>query len=144
MKTRILVANAARARVLEMSRKHGPVKEIRDLVNPDERLHGRDLISDKPGRAFDKIGSNRHPMRTATGPKEQLAVRFAKRVMGTLETDLQKQRFDRLCLVAPPHFLGLLRKQMSGALGRSVEAALTKDLTREDALRVRAQVAPLL
>jgi protein required for attachment to host cells len=49
-----------------------------------------------------------------------------------------------LIVVAPPHFLGLLRQQMGDALAGAVEHEVTKDLTRENRGALQAHVAELL
>jgi protein required for attachment to host cells len=144
MKTWVVVASAARARVFEAAGRRQPLQEILDLVNPEDRLQQQDLESDRPGRAFDRLGGQRHAMQTAVDPKQQAASRFAKRLGEQLQADLHAKRFEALCVVAPPHFLGLLREHMSDGVRRVVKGELTKDFTREDAAAVQAQVADLL
>lgn len=143
MKTWVIVASAARARIFESAGRRTPLSELSDLINPEDRLHPRDLKSDKPGRAFDTLGGQRHAMQTPVEPKEQSAIRFAKEVVETLESGLSEGRFDALCLVAPPHFLGLLREHMGGALSRAVIGDVVKDLTKEDMASIDQHVASL-
>lgn len=144
MKNWVIVASAARARIFEASGRLEPLREVTDLVNPEERLQPQALKSDKPGRAFDRLGGQRHAMGTAVDPKEQVAIRFAKEVAERLGAGLTEGRFDGLCVVAPPHFLGLLREAMGRNLTRIVKGELTKDLTREDAGSVHRHVEHLL
>jgi protein required for attachment to host cells len=144
MKTWVVVASAARARVFDVHSRREPMHELLDLVNPQERMQPQELKSDKPGRAFDSLGGHRHALQTPVDPKEQVAQRFSKDVVDKLEAGLYQKQFDTLCVVAPPHFLGLLREHMSNALARTVKGDLAKDLTREDADSVRAHVEPLL
>jgi protein required for attachment to host cells len=144
MKTWVVVASAARARIFESRGGPGALREIEDLVSPEERLEAHELKSDRPGRAFDHLGGQRHAMGTAVDPKEQLAIRFAKQVVDRLAADRHAHRFDALCVVAPPHFLGLLRGGMDAGLARSVKGELTHDLTRQDLRSLEARVAHLL
>lgn len=144
MKTWVIAASAARARIFEATGRRTPFKEIFDLVNPDERLQRQELKSDKPGRAYDKLGGQRHAVQTPVDPKEQVARRFAGQVTEKLQADLREKRFDALCVVAPPHFLGLLREHMGGAVTRVVKGEVAKDLTRADAASIQAHVADLL
>jgi len=144
MKIWVVAASAVRARVFETSGRHEPLVEVSDLVNPEQRLPRQELKSDKAARAFDKRGGHRHATQTPVDPKEQVAIRFAKEVVDKLEADLHRKRFAALCVVAPPHFLGLLREQMSNALARAVRGDLAKDLTLEDAASVQTHVAHLL
>jgi protein required for attachment to host cells len=144
MKTWVLVASAARARIFEATGRIKPWREVDDLVNPDERLRRQELKSDKPGRAYDKLGGQRHAMQTPVDPKQQVAIRFAKQVVERLEHGLQATHYDGLYIVAPPHFLGLLREQSGEPLARIVKGELIKDLTREDLATIREQIADSL
>lgn len=143
MKTWMLVASDARARLFEVASRNATLNEVLDLVNPEHRLPGKDLKTDKPGRAFDSLGGQRHATQTPVDPKEQSSIRFAKRVVNELELGLHENRFEALNVVASPHFLGLLRGQMSDALGRAVKKEVIKDLTREDPALLQAHVAQL-
>jgi protein required for attachment to host cells len=144
MKTWVVVASAARARIFEVNGRREPLHEIKDLVNPEDRLHSQALKSDKPGRAFDHMGGQRHAMGTAVDPKEQVAIRFAKQVAEQLNSDRHHGRFDDLCVVAPPHFLGLLRGHMGHGLTRAVRGEVSNDLTQQDIRSVQEHVAHLL
>ena len=143
MKTWVAVASGARARLFESSARWDPLREVADLVNPEEPLPARALKSDRPGRSVDARGGRGHAMQTRVGPKEQVARRFAKRVTAELASGFNRHAFDRLLLVAPPHFLGLLRGEMAPALARSVSAELPKDLTRERVARIQLQARML-
>jgi len=144
MKTWVIVASAARARIFEGAGVQTPLREVSDLVNPDDRLHAQELKSDKPGRAFDIHGGHRHAVETPVDPKEQAAIRFAKDVVETLEAGLNEGRFDALYLIASPHFLGLLREHIGGPLAGTVKGDVVKDLTREDPDAIQAHIADLL
>jgi len=144
MKTWVVVASAARARIFEANGRCEPLQELKDLVNPEDRLQAQALRADKPGRAFDHLGGQRHAVGTAVDPKEQVAIRFAKQVADQLDSDRHHRRFDTLCVAAPPHFLGLLRGQMPSGLARTVRGEVTSDMTQQDARWVQEHLAHLL
>ena len=144
MKTWVIVASAARARIFEEAGRTKPWDEVMDLVNSDGRLLRQDMISDKPGRVVDGARGQHHTMDPAADPKEEAARSFARELAEELKSALNDRRCEQLILVAPPHFLGLLREQADDRLARAVKAEITKDLTREDAASLRAHVAELL
>jgi protein required for attachment to host cells len=144
MKTWVVVASAARARFFEANGRREPLQELKDLVNPEDRLRAQALKTDKPGRAFDHLGGQRHSVGTAVDPKEQIAIRFAKQVADQLDADHYNKRFDALCVVAPPHFLGLLRDHMGNGLTGTVKGEVVNDLTQQNARSVQDHVAHLL
>jgi protein required for attachment to host cells len=43
----------------------------------------------------------------------------------------RQHRYDRLVVMAPPAFLGLLREEMSAAVGDLLSAEIGKDLVHE-------------
>jgi protein required for attachment to host cells len=143
MTTWVIVASAARARFFELANRRADAIEVADLVNPEDRFKGSELQSDRPGRAFDSHGDHRHAMGSPVDPKEQLARQFAKQVLAQAEDGLSQNRFANLCIVASPHFLGLLRESMSPRLAKVCTEELDKDLTRARFEEVREHLPSL-
>ena len=133
----VLVADAARARIFSVDSPQANLNPVEQLVSPEARLHDRDINADRPGRAFDSFGEGRHAMGTNTDPKEQDAIRFAREVADHLEQGRVGNRFDRLILVAEPHFLGLLRKSIKPPLGQLITLEINKDLSRAKEQEIR-------
>ena len=52
-----------------------------------------------------------------------------------------KKAFDALILVAPPHFLGLLRKNIDAASMKCVKASIHKEFTQLDDETIRQRLA---
>jgi protein required for attachment to host cells len=144
MKTWVMVANATRARLFELTGRHVPLTELQALVWPEARLKGHEIESDRPGRAFNSRGNQRHAMEPGLQPKEEEAMHFASHLVQLLQAGLDAHRFDQLCVVASPHFLGLLRAEMGTTLQRAVTGELVKDLTMERPERVAEEVRALL
>ena len=76
-------------------------------------------------------------MGTNTNPKEQDAIRFAREVANHLEQGRVGNRFDRLVVVAEPHFLGLLRKATKPALEQMITLEIDKDLSKATEQEIR-------
>ncbi len=144
MKTWVVVASAARARIFDRAGIKGPLTEAADLVNPEDRLLRQDIVSDRPGRATDRQGGQRHGVDSRSDPKEQLARRFAGEVVGWLESQRRSKSFDHLYLVSSPHFLGLLREQMGRELSDTIKAERAKDLTHEKADMLQKHLQEIL
>lgn len=128
--TWIIVADSGHCRCFEAASRIGPLTEVADLVMPASRLRDQDLVSDRPGRAFDSFGSGRHAMEPRTPAKETGSRRFAAEIAAMLETAHQQRRFERLGVVAAPAFLGLLREALSDGLRKQVAFEMDKDLIR--------------
>ncbi|HUG79449.1 MAG TPA: host attachment protein, partial [Burkholderiales bacterium] len=62
-------------------------------------------------------------------PSEHVAEVFAKRIGDYLEKARTEHRYDRLYLVAPPKFLGVLRRKLDRDVEKLVMGELPKDLS---------------
>jgi protein required for attachment to host cells len=145
MKTWVMVADATRARLFELTGRQAPLTELQALVWPEARLKGHEIESDRPGRAFDsRGGGQRHAMAPGIEPKQEEAMRFARHLARLMQEGLDAHRFEQLCVMAPPQFLGLLRAEMGTSLKRAVASELVKDLTQEGPERIADEARTLL
>ena len=133
----ILVANQSEARIYIVEKPRGPLVEVGRLEHRAGQSRAGEMQSDRPGRAFERVGRVRHAMEPEVDPKEQEATKFAKEISHYLESGQQHGRFDRLVLVAAPHFLGLLRKALSPPTAKHVTQEIAKNLVQYDAEGIR-------
>jgi len=136
----ILVADAARARIFSVDSPTAPLQPQEQLLSPEARLREQDLQSDRPGRSFDGVGAGRHTTDPSTSPKQQEAVRFAAEIMQHLERGRIDKAFDRLILVAEPHFLGLIRKTIEPGVEKMITLELDKDLSKLNRADIRGHL----
>lgn len=128
--TWILVAHEAGARLFE---NHGPGKGL-ELIEEVEHAAGRErdreITSDRPGRSFRKNSGDprRAAMSSSQGPHERAVANFARELAQRLQHGRTQNRFERLVLVAPPRFLGLLRSSIDTPTSHLVVGSLDKDL----------------
>lgn len=137
MSTWILVADASRARVFASEHSNQPLVEMSDILNPDGRLHESEMTTDTDTRGRAPNGAGSHGLGDAPPVKEELMHRFAQQLCAQLEHASQQGKFGRLYMVAPPHFLGILRKHRSQELDRSVVGDIAKDICTGTATEIR-------
>lgn len=137
--TWVIVANSTLARFFQVE-KTGELKEIETLIHPESRLHARDLVSERPGRAYESANSARHAIEPATSPKELEFELFAKQVADYLNKAVLDKKFDRLWLSASPHFLGLLRQAITPNTSHALIATIDKDMTQLTPAKIREQM----
>jgi protein required for attachment to host cells len=129
--TYILVADGARARLYA---NHGVGKGLQPVSGATHRAdlhhHDREILSDKPGRAYNSVGEGRSAMEPQTEWHRFEKHKFAREMARVLDAAAANKAFDRLILVAPPATLGDLRTELSDATRKMVSAELPKDLTR--------------
>ena len=140
----IVAADASRARIFEANALGENPQEVADLLNPEGRAHNRDLISDAGGRYFSKGKQTQgHGTLEVDAPTQHAAELFAIRLAEELERAHAQQRYDRLTLVAPPKFLGLLREKLGKSTRRIIWDEIPKDIARLDPDRIAEHVRAL-
>lgn len=139
MRVRIVVADQSEADFYDVEQRDMPPHFVRRLEDADAHLHDRDLKSDRPGRVFDHAaapGARRgavghHSTGSERNPRKVEARRFARRITEALEEARRQNRYERLIVMAPPAFLGLLREEMPAAVRALLAAEVGKDLVHE-------------
>lgn len=128
--TWILIADGARARVLQNTGPGKGLAEVKGLEFAQDRLKTQDIMADKPGRAFASAGHGRSAMEPPTDPVEKREADFVADLARVLDAQFAEGAFDRLIVAAAPTALGTLRKAMTPRVGAVISAELPKDLTK--------------
>ena len=129
-RTWVLIADGARARILEnLGPGHGLT--ARDgLVFHGDHSATHDLVSDRQGRSFSSHGPGRSAIEAHTDPHRDLKTKFANRLAEALTNGLEQNAFDRLVIVASPVTLGDLRSVISDRVRAKVVGEVAQDLTK--------------
>ncbi len=127
--TWIIAADSSRARILQVTDRKQHLDEIEDLLNPEGRVHDRELLADGHPRFSGHTGGGPGSDREETSATEHATELFAKRVGEYLDKARTAHKFDRLHLIAPPKFLGQLRKELGKEVQKLVAEELPKDLS---------------
>ncbi|HET9484213.1 MAG TPA: host attachment protein [Xanthomonadales bacterium] len=135
--TWVLVADKSRARLLAAYSNDAQLVEIAAFQHDAGRAHGRELVTDKPPRLQGKLPGQRHGVEAETDPRRVEAERFAKLLAEHLDEGRARDAFDRLYLVAPPEFLGLLRVRLGKETESRLAGSVNKELTQDSADQIR-------
>ncbi len=144
LKTWVVVADSARARLFTASTPKGPLTEFEDLLHPEARSHANDFNNRKPGLSSTRVGHGGHLMGSATAPKDNEAENFARTLASRLENGRNNGEFEQLVLVAAPDFLGLLRKALNGQTTKLISKELNKNLAQRSAEDIRSLLPEFL
>lgn len=128
--TRVLIADGARARLVEAEGRGNGLQLIEKLEFSADHSPNRELQHDKPTRVFESHGATRHGVESKTDPHRELKRDFAKELADVLDANLGKHEFDKLVVVASPVTLGDLRRALSEPVKAVVIAEVSKDLTK--------------
>jgi protein required for attachment to host cells len=135
--TWIVAADSSRARFLQVAGR-GQLVEIESILNPEGRMDDRELITDAHPRFSGHGGVGKPGARSTSGPgsdrqetsaQEHATDLFAKRVGSYLDKARTKHRYDELVIIAPPKFLGTLRKELGKEVEKLVADEVPKDLS---------------
>src|SRR5580700_11398960 len=125
----ILVCDAARGRLFEIRGDNPSWDLIETFSHPESRSKATDLVSDHSGRRSSEGGSVHHnALAPASSPKEVEKAHFAHTLLKTLDQAMRSGRFRRWVLVAPPHFVGLMGRELTPELKKHLAATVDKDL----------------
>ena len=130
-KTMIVVADSYCARIFNVEAAHSTLTEVETLINPEGRLHDRDITSDLPGKMKGVDGSGGHAYQPRTDPKKHAMAEFARLVAGTVNQVHRKNNLANLLLVAEPSFLGELRVHLADETVEKIVFELNKNLTQQ-------------
>jgi len=136
--TWVVIANAIECDIYKRTNKGKDLQEITRLAHPEGRLSNQNLKEGKPGRSFESgpRSFQRHTKSTEVSPHDQEVILFAKRIIGFLEHNRTTHSFDKLILIAEPHFLGILNRNLNEHLTRLVTFSIHKDLVSENLNKV--------
>jgi protein required for attachment to host cells len=143
MTTCIVVADSSRARLLAWDEKPDrPWRVLAELEHPESREKDKDLVEGDRGRTRQGMGTGaRSAMEPPTAPHEVEHEVFARLVAEKLREEFDRHACDSVVLVAPPHFLGLLRKSLGPQVEKHVRHAIDKDYARLSLHELQAALA---
>jgi len=125
----VVVADKSRARIFQTEGQVDELVEIDDLLNPEGRQDDADLRQDAKGRFYGKGKRDQaHTAEPNVTQEDHAADRFSRELMAYLEHANHEQRFGSLVMIAPPEFLGLLRRHLSTSVERKVRQQLATDI----------------
>ena len=134
-KTWVLVANASKAVLYHFvppgAKEKPKLMIVDEFSHPESREKDHDLTSDREGEYISKPGGHGNFIE-ASDPHKYEAKVFAHQLFQKLEQGRVGNQYQKLVLVAAPHFLGLLRQEIDERpLKKVTIKEITKDYTGE-------------
>ncbi len=136
----VVVANASRAQVFAADILFATLESVEDRIHPSSRMRDQELVSSAPGRSYASPGGQPTALDRHTDPHEVEVERFAREVADLLDHGRKTDRYERLVLVAPPKFLGLLRDAIDADTARAVVGSIARDWSASKPAAVAVQV----
>lgn len=137
----ILVSDACRATLYATHKREDEWQVVGTYTHPESRLKNSDLTPTDPGHSAKSKGGSRHTvLEPETTPKQAEMEHFAQQLAVVLSAGATNRTFDTVVLVAPPHFLGLLRQRLSTETEKRLVTVVNKDYTYADAHEARRRL----
>lgn len=138
--TWVVVADRSRARFFLLRSRIEPMQEFEGMVHEEGRMTGRDELSDRQGGITGGHGEGDHTFEAPTDLKQHEAEVFARQIEAKLEYGRVNHLYQKLILIAPPFFLGVLRQILNDHIQELISTSLDKNLVDEDEKQIREHV----
>jgi protein required for attachment to host cells len=138
----ILVCDTAKARFFELRSGNPSWHVIEVLTHDGSRRKSSDLASDHSGRRSSQGASVHHnALAPASSPKEVEKGHFVHALATRLDQAMRSDRFDGWVLVAPPHVVGMMKKELTPQLTKRLLNTVGEDLNQFDVQELMTRLA---
>ncbi len=136
----IVVTDGEKCRFLTSEKRNqDPVAAMPDLIvpNPPTREQG----TERPGRAFESVGSRRSALEPPVDWHQQAKRDFAREISNILQQKTRDNAFDELIVVATPEMLGNLRPVFASETKERIVGEVNKDYTQLTPREIKQQLS---
>jgi len=140
----VVVADAGRARLFAMEKGPASLYQMPDGDMEGPHRRGREIMADRPGRAFDSKGQHRHALEPHTDPERNDERQFLRSVVDRLDAARKVGGLTGLVVIAPPRVMGEIRAMLPAALAKIVTHELGRDLAHATIDDIRKHLANVL
>jgi protein required for attachment to host cells len=124
----VLVCDAAKARVFEIRDGNPTWHAVELVLHEGSRSKASELVGGPSGtRSSEGRSVHHNALAPASSAKKVEKEGFAHTLATTLDQAMRSARFRKWVLVAPPHFLGLMRKELTSELEKHLLTTVDKD-----------------
>jgi protein required for attachment to host cells len=123
----VLVADQYKGAIYLTPHLGAPLEQVAVHLNPDARVHERDLGSGAPGSVVNRMAGIHQAFSPHRNFKQQALMNFGRTLDGQLKQMLDQHLCDSVVLVAAHRTLSALRKALPRAVRDRVDAEISAD-----------------
>ena len=138
--TWILVANSARAILLDDQGADNPLTVIKVFRDPSGRKSASELVTDRPGRGQSPTGTGA-ALAPHTSPHRNAQEHFAAHLATILADSRVRDMFSRLVVVAANPFYGVLLSHLDPHVRKMVSRTVERDFCDVPLTELRERLA---
>ncbi len=125
-----LVCDSAKARFFEIRPGDPSWHLVSEVAHDESREKSDALSSDRSGsRSSEGASVHHNALAPRSSPKDVEKEHFAHALGTTLDQAMRSGRFRGWVLVAPPHFAGLIHKELTPELKKHLLSTVEKDMS---------------
>ena len=143
IRTYILIADGARARLLLSEGRGKPLAEVPGSEQAQDIRPDRELSAERPGRVHELATVERHAIERDDLHRREKE-RFAQALADSLDRRLAAGEYDRVVIAAAPETLGTIRAALSERVRAVVLGDIAKDLTKLPNPQIRTHLGDRL
>jgi protein required for attachment to host cells len=136
----IVIADGGHARFVRPAADNA-LHTIEAIDSVDLHKKDQDLVSDKPGRAYESATPARHAYTPRSDPHDMAKDRFARMVAERVNESYSTGTFGELVVVAPSSVLGELTGGLNAATRGRLIGTLARDLVNTPDHELRPHLA---
>jgi len=141
----VLVCDASRGRLFEVRDQDPNWVTVDTFDHAESRSKTSDLVGDHLGQRSSEGSSVHHgALAPASSPKETQKAHFGLSLATMLDQAVRSRRFTRWVLVAPPHFVGVLKNMLTPEVTKHLLTTVGKDLTHLGAHELGERLAEVV
>ncbi len=141
MKIKVAVCDSARARYFHVDKPNGDLRELDGQTHQKARLKSGDINTDHNGHGLRQGGG--FSFGNGDASKHEALV-FAREVAEQLNREAIGRTMDKLYILAPPEFLGLLRAELHSETQAMLASTEAVNVVKEGVDRIRRHLPEFL
>ncbi len=129
---KVIVASRGQADIYDAVGLGKSLTLVRTFKNPKAHLHERQLVSDSPGRVYNRTGGVHQSYGQRHKLRDEATESFARELGKALTTEVRSKRCVGLVLIGAPRLLNQLQQVVPRSVQTKVIGRIPKDLGRQD------------
>lgn len=123
----VVTANSNQCRIYDYHRKDGQLKLLHEINHPENKLKDSETLTDKQGR-YNTNHAAHGAFSQPNDPAEVHIDDFARQLAHVLDDGRNKQAYEALILIIPPHMEGLLNEHLNKNVKAMIKQVIQKNV----------------
>jgi protein required for attachment to host cells len=133
---KILVANRGQADLYETSALGASLMRVRTFTNESAYLHESDLVSDGPGRVYNRVAGIHQSYGQRHSIRDKATEKFTRDIAGLMTAEIGGVDCLGLVLIGAPRLINRLQHVLPSSVRAKLIGVIPKDLAHQAPLEI--------